>query len=389
MKAKRLVVTGSILAVLFAAGITYKHQQHEKALNQRKTVAVSKSDIVERVVAVGTISPKQSISVTSIISGTVDKIYHQEGDYIKAGTPLLQVKPNPTPQSLAAAKRDLQEKQVAEISAQATFDRYREGIKTGAISKDDFNTARKNYETSRLERQMAQENLDLLAQGKANVDGETVDSTIRSPISGNILSRYIDVGDPVVAQTQSMQGNTLFTIANMHQLIFTGQVDEIDAGRLHVGMPAKITVAALPHAKVYGKLSEIALQSVQASAAANAGKAGSSIDSSNTSAFNVGFDIKVNHLHLPKNITLRAGYSATAKIIVKQAKNVLSLPERVIVFRKGKSFVKLLNPKGKASFKAVKLGLSDGLHVQILSGLKLGQKVLDQATQGPLSKHSA
>ncbi len=373
LKRKRLIL--SLLSVGIMIFIIVQHIRVEQHAKKYQWAQAKQGQIEQTVTAVGNIEPVQLVTVTSMISGTVDKIFHDEGDFVKAGTRLLQIKPNPTPADVAQAKRTLEQREVDEKSALATLNRYKSGINAGAVSKDQFTKAKQAYKDALVQRQLAREQLALLVNGNAKVDGNEVSSTITSPITGFILSRYVDLGGNVIAQTQSMQGKVLYTIANMKDLLFKGQVDEIDVAKLKVGMPATIQIAAVPGEKIKGKLHLIALQS-ESDADSTAGI--SSNASSTTMPFNVGFDVQINHLSIPHTLKLRAGYSATARITVKTLKQVLLIPESAIIPGNGHSATVYL--KSAQSLKPVKktitIGIADGMHVQVVKGLHKGDSVL-------------
>lgn len=375
-KKKALSFVIFVILIFIFAQHYHLHRQRQKAKWQQ----VTKGNITQVVTAVGTLEPKQIITVSSMIPGTVDKLFHDEGSFVKMGTPLMRIKPNPTPAAVAQDKRTLEQKIVDERLAEQTLTRYKQGIHTGAISQDDFTKAKQAYKDAKVQRQLAQEQLGLLVSGSANIDGENVTSTIVSPINGYILKRYVDVGSNVVAQTQSLAGEVLFTIANMQQMIFKGQIDEIDAGKLKIGMPAQVSLAALPEKMLNGKLSLIALQSEQdAATIESTGKTATVGDNSTgttSSPFNVGFAVQIDKLQLPKSAQLRAGYSATATITVKTLNNVLLVPESAIIPAKGDSAYIYINVNGKPKKHLIKIGIADGMHVQVISGLTLGQQIL-------------
>lgn len=367
-----IVVSIMILAIII-------HWLKPAAKADDNLIKVTRGNIIEKALAVGSITPLHSISVTSSFAGTVAKLFHDEGDFVKKGDVLLEVKPNPTPADLDTAKRTLDEKQATEKNAANHLKRYQSLLKQGYVNQDDFDQANKDYQTAKIQRQLAQEQLSILQQGKATVAGQTIQSIIVSPIDGYILSRAVDAGDPVVPQTDYQTGKTLFTIANMKDLIFKGQVNEIDVGKLHNGMPASLTLSALPDSKITGTLTKIALESAQLEKQNDSSNNTSNQNSasSNNAPFNVGFNVTINNLVIPPNMQLRAGYSANAEITIKQANNVLILPERVIDFKEGKNYVWLPGKNDKPQQHEIKIGISDGINVEVISGLKENQQVLD------------
>ena len=166
-----------------------------------------------------------------------------------------------------------------------------------------------------------------------------------------VLELPVNEGDPVVPLTSYQAGTPLATLADMRQLVFKGTVDEIDVGKLHEGMPARIKIGALPEAKVEGKVYKIAPKSKT--------QEGATL-----------FDVEIELLPA-EGTTLRAGYSANADVVVREKADVLVLPERLVTFKDGKATVEVPGP-GDAPpvVKEVKTGLSDGLTVEIAEGLQ-------------------
>ena len=365
-----------IFIIILTIIISWLKPSHKSKDN---LIKVTRGTLVEQALAVGNIMPLHSISVTSSFAGTVVKLFHDEGDAVKQGELLLEIKPNPTPADLDTAKRTLDEKKVAEQTANAHLQRLQTLLKQNYVTEDEFDKAVKDYQSAKIQRKLAEEQLAILQQGKAKVGEQTIQSVIASPIDGYILSRNVDVGDPVVPQTDYQTGKTLFTIANMHDLIFKGQVNEIDVGKLHDNMPATLTLSALPDTKISGTLSKISLESTQLDKQNNPSinTTQDTPDNTNTTPFNVGFNVEINNLTIPPNTQLRAGYSANAEITIKTVKAALMLPERVINFKDGKAFVWLPGRNNKPKQHDIKIGISDGINVEILSGLKENQKVLD------------
>jgi HlyD family secretion protein len=190
----------------------------------------------------------------------------------------------------------------------------------------------------------------------------TIESTVRAPAAGTVLTRAVNPGDPITPLTTYQPGTELATIAEMSDLIFRGTVDEIDVGKLRVGLPARIKVGALPSDVVTGKVSRIAPQAQQ--------KEGATL-----------FDVEIE-LDRADKITLRAGYSANADLIIREKQDVLIVPERVVMFEDGgkKTFVELppAKPKDPPKKTEVKLGISDGLNAEVVAGLEKGAKVLER-----------
>src|SRR5439155_13699202 len=203
---------------------------------------------------------------------------------------------------------------------------------------------------------------DLTRKGHLAIAEKGIESIIRAPASGTILTRTVNPGDPVVPLTSYQPGTELASVADMGDLVFKGTVDEIDVGKLRVGLPARIKVGALPTDVVTGRVSRIAPQAQQ--------KEGATL-----------FDVEIE-LDPNDKVVLRAGYSANADLIIREKKDILTIPERLVTFEDGgkKATVELPGATPKADPKKVeiKTGISDGLNVEVLSGLKKGDKVVER-----------
>jgi len=219
---------------------------------------------------------------------------------------------------------------------------------------------RESFELARIARQQAFDNRDLTRSGKVTGGDTEVETMIRTSASGTVLSRAVNVGDPVVPLTSYQPGTELATVADMGDLIFKGTVDEIDVGKISVGMPCRIKVGALPENIVTGRLSRIAPQAQKSEGATL-------------------FDVEIE-LDPDQQVVLRAGYSANADVVIREKTDIVLLPERLVLFEDDSTFVELpgSGPEAEPRKVAVELGLSDGLNVEIVSGLAAGDEVVQR-----------
>jgi len=371
---KYVIATFLMLLISINLFLIFKSDDTDKDI-----ILVKQGDITEKVTAVGTIVPKLSFTVKSPISGTVVKLFHGDGDYVKQNETLLQIKADPAPEDYAKAKQQVEIDWAKEQKYAADIVRYESLLKKGIISYNyqEYNNAKSEYAQARLARSLDEEKLALLEKGQAVVGGRVIANIVVSPSNGYILKCNVSVGDSVVAQNLYQEGNELFTISDMGSLIFKGEVSETDIAKLHLNMPATIKIAAFPDVPISGLLTKLRLQSTQATQnktnAANNQGAGTS---PSASPFNVGFEIEIGNFTLPKGIKLRSGFSATADIVVKQVKKVLVIPVRALQFEDEKPYVLLPVWKGKPKKQYINVGISDGMQMQVLSGLTKDEKIL-------------
>jgi HlyD family secretion protein len=357
---KRLLI---VTTVVLAVAVTLYFIRHDaaKAANAPRHVVVARGNVAQEALALGNIVPDQEISVKSKLGGIVDRVHVKVGDVVKAGDPLLDVRPDPTPLERAEAERNLQIVRVTEEGARNELERTRQYAEQGLVSEKQLEQAKQDYERARLNSQLAAERLELLRSGRANIEGREVSSRITAPTSGTVLSLEVHAGDPVVPLTTYQAGTVLLTLADMDGLIFRGTVDEIDVGKLATGLPVRFTVGALPENEIAGTLRRISPKARKQEAATV-------------------FDVEADIARAAAAPALRAGYSTTARIVISRADSVLVVPERCVAYRDGAASVRVPGADGKGQERKVTTGLSDGLNVEIRDGLALGDKVLEPST---------
>jgi HlyD family secretion protein len=346
-----------------AAGIVAYFAHKKSGETGPKTVEVTVGAITDKAQAVGDIEPKQRFSVKSKIPGIVRNCFVEVGDMVKAGDPLFEIGPDPTPSERTGVGRATDRAQATYDRSKAKYERYKGLQNSGIISRQDYEDAKENYELAKVALAEAEENRDIALKGRIDTGSAKVESVIRAPADGTLLTRAVNPGDPIVPLTSFQPGTELAAVADMRELLFRGTVDEIDVGRLQEGLPARIKVGAIASAEVMGELTRIAPQSRI--------KDGATV-----------FDVEIT-LDPGQKIPLRAGYSCNASIIIQEKKDVLLLPERVVFYEKGKekASVEVPDPGSKSSTKKAEItvGISDGLNVEVLSGLKKSDKVLEKA----------
>lgn len=370
---KKWLIVVIVVIIVIVAIFAIKPSNTAKLL---KTVSVKRATLSENVTAIGNILPKHYTTIKSQLAGTVGVIYQNAGSYVKKGEDLLQVTPNPNLTNYAQAIANVKLDQAKLASDQKQLENFNFLEKHNVIGNNygQLIAAQQSFNVDTETLKLDQQKLDLLEKGHAIIGGKLRQSIVASPIDGFILQRNVDVGDPVISVSDQQAATTLFTIANMDNLIFKGTVDETDAGKLKDNMNATISISALPNISINGTLTNISLQSDEQNAAV--------LPTDNTTAqtnspFNIGFQVEISKLTLPKDLKLRSGYSATAEITIKTAKDALTLPERVIIFKDDKTYVELPSQNHQPNLQEVKTGISDGINIEILGGVSDGQAVID------------
>lgn len=355
---KKIFLTVVIIMAIVVTGLLVFGGSKDADDASLPRVSVVRGDIVEKALAVGTIEPENEISVKSKVSGVVQRIFADAGTYVKAGQPLLEVRPDPTPIELADAKRQVQLVDVEVDNLRKDMARQESMKEKMLISAKEYEDAQRKFKEAELRRQIALEKLALLESGKVTIDDTEIESIIKAPIDGYVLSKSVEVGDPVTPLSSYQEGTVLMKMANMERLLFKGTVDEIDVGKLREGMPVEIKVGALPNDTVRGVVKKISLKAEKRE---------------NATIFPIEILIPA-----ASNSTLRAGYSANANIIIQRKDDVLTIPERVVTFRNDTSFVRVPSGPGNTLEVAIRTGLSDAINIEVVSGLVEGDSVLEK-----------
>ncbi len=326
--------------------------------NGMKTITVERGTIVDKALAVGRIEPEVEVGVKSQTAGVVKRRFAEVGDFVRIGQPLLEIQPNPTPLELVEARRQLELREIELATVEKEWTRLSTLRNNAFVSQQEFETVDRQFAQAKTQAQMARERLALLEQGRVKIAGEDIETVVKSPISGFILEKMVEIGDPVVPLTSFQEGTVLMTMAEMDQLLFRGTVDEIDVGRLEEGMPATIKVGALPEARVEGTVEKISLKGQE---------------EDNATVFPL--EIAVTST---EGVTLRAGYSASADIIIEKRENVLTIPERLLTSEDGVTRVTVQLAGEAAERREIETGLSDGIDIEVVSGLQEGEEIVEK-----------
>lgn len=358
MKRRTKIFLGSAAVVAVAAAtLAVRSANGDAEKEGPATVTAARGDVVDKALAVGTIEPEVEVSVKSKVAGVVRRLYVQEGGMVRAGDPIMDVRPDPAPLDLVEARRQIQLRQIEVENARREMDRQKALSERGLAPAQDTERASRTHEEAALQLRMAREKLELMESGRS----AGVESVVRSPITGYILQKNVEEGDPVTAASTYQEGTELMTMADMGRLIFRGTVDEIDVGKLREGMPVEIKIGALPDATVRGTVRRISLKAKK---------------EENATSFPV--EIALSETG---NATLRAGLSANAEIIIQRRQRVVTVPERVVTFSGDTAWVNVRRADGTAEKRVIRTGLSDAVQVEVVSGLREVETVLVKAAK--------
>jgi len=352
------ILAWSSLVVIVGLVIFFAIDGSAKKDDALKTFEVERGSIIDKALAVGRIEPKLEVEVKSKISGIVRKAFVEVGDKVKLGDPLFEIRPDPTPIEFTEAKRQVEISEVAFERNRREMERAKSLLNKGLISEEEYEIKKFSYDELELRLELAREKLALVQTGSTEIANRKIENIIESPITGTVLSRSVEEGDPVVPLTSYQAGTELLTIAKMDNLIFKGNVDEIDVGKLYIGMPVEIEVGAISGDKIKGTLARVSPKAHK--------EEGSTL-----------FEVEIRLGDVGTSV-LRAGYSANADIIITKKEDILLIPERLVTIKDSVASVEVQDSLGVVTTIEIKTDLSDGINLEVTEGLSEGDLLVER-----------
>lgn len=309
-------------------------------------------DIRKTTVVTGKIEPRDEVEVKPQISGIITELLKEAGNTVKEGEVIAKVKVIPDMSQLSSAQARVRLAGINVRQAKTDLDREQVLYNKGLVSADEYDKIKQTYDQAREELTAAQDALEVVRDGVSSSNANASSTLIRSTITGVILDIPVKVGNSVILSNTFNDGTTIATVANMNDLIFRGNIDETEVGKLVSGMNMKITIGALQDLKFDAQLEYISPKAT---------------DNNGANQFEIKAAVSV-----PDSKTIRSGYSATAEIVLATAKQVLTIPESAIAFEDGDTYVYIVKGEGKEKTyerRKVQTGLSDGINIEVKSGI--------------------
>jgi HlyD family secretion protein len=359
-----LLVLGALWAAVFfiksnsKSAITYETQKPFISTVEKKTVATGK------------VIPQDEVEIKPQISGIIEKIYTEEGAKVEAGELIALIKVVPNEQALYQANGRVRNAELALNNAKMEYDRNKTLFDKGVIASQDFNNLQLTY--NQAEQELKNANADYQIIRRGSIGGSAAANTnIRATVSGTILEIPVKEGDQVIQSNNFNDGTTIATIADLGKMIFEGKVDEGEVGKLKVGTPLKITLGALEDVELDAKLKFIAPKGIEETGAVQ---------------FKIEGDVEVSD-----DIFIRAGYSANASIVLEKKEDILVIPEALLQFDKStsKPYVEIAvgsEAEQKFERRDIEVGISDGVNVEIVSGLTEEDNIKQWNKTEPIKK---
>lgn len=349
----------ALVAVIFIGTFVFLYIKSQPQPEVYDEFTLQRMNIRKTTVVTGKIEPRNEVNVKPQISGIITEILKEAGETVQQGEVIAKVKVIPDMGSLSAAQSRLRLAEINRKQAQTDYDREKALFDKGLVAADEYDKIAQALRQAREEVNAAQDNLEVVRDGVSKSNASASSTLIRSTITGLILDIPVKVGNSVILANTFNDGTTIATVANMNDLIFRGNIDETEVGRLSAGMNMKITIGALQDLKFDARLEYISPKATEQNGANQ-------------------FEIKAA-VNLPSSsANIRSGYSANAEIVLAEAKNVLAVPESAIEFDGDDTYVYVIKGEGdKQTYerRKVQTGISDGINIEIRSGVKQNERV--------------
>ncbi|MBQ7182250.1 MAG: efflux RND transporter periplasmic adaptor subunit [Bacteroidaceae bacterium] len=347
-----------LIAALFIGTFVFLYQKSRPKKEVYEICQVRLSDLEKKTIVTGKIEPRDEVNIKPQISGIISELYKEAGQEVKKDEVIAKVKVIPDMGNLSSAENRVRLSDISLAQAQKDYDRMQRLYEEKVVSAEEFEKTEVVLRNAQAENSASRDALNIVREGISLSNAKMSTTLIRSTVDGLILDVPVKVGNSVILSNSFNDGTTIATVADMKNLIFRGNIDETEVGRVVEGMPVVITVGAVQDLRLDARLEYISPKGVETNGANQ-------------------FEIKAA-IQVPDSITLRSGYGANAEIVLDRALKATSVPEAALEFRDDSTFVYVLTdsvPEQKFEQRQVQTGLSDGINIEVRQGLTVGEKV--------------
>ena len=356
----RITLLVSILG-LFGYTMFYLYEKNQAPETTYMVESPFISSVYNKTVATGSVVPRKEILIKPVVSGIIDEIFVEAGETVKKGDVIARIKIIPNMVSLNQAENRLQRANIDLDNAKIEYERSHKLYKDGVISNAEFIPVELRYKNAKLETEAAEDNLQIIREGVSKSSKSASNTLIKSTISGMILDIPVKEGNQVIESNTFNEGTTIASVADMGDMIFEGKLDESEVGKVKEGMDLILTIGALQDLQLGAKLEYIAPKGVEENGA-------------------IQFEIKakINAEDLSKNF-IRSGYSANASIVLNKVDSALVVKESLVEYAGDSAFVYVEKGVQKFERTPITVGLSDGIIVEVKSGLSADDQLRGRA----------
>jgi HlyD family secretion protein len=355
---KKKFITTFVLVLFLLLFLWTMWYLYDKSKKKPKIFVTQKpftTTIVLKTVAAGTISPRKEVAAKSQVSGVVDKLFVEAGEYVKKGDILARIKIIPNLANLNRAESEYNKAKIEFANAEKELTRQKSLYEQKLISELEYNGYLVSYNKAKEALTAGGNNLQIVKEG-ASKSVSSVSNVVKATADGMVLDVPVKEGTFVIESNTFNEGTTIANIADMTDLLFIGKVDESEVGKISDGMEIVLNIGGLIGEPIKANLEFISPKGITEDGA-------------------IKFEVKAG-VKLRKGEFIRAGYSANADIVLDTHKDVMAIHESLLQFGTDSTFVEVETEKPQVfQKKLVKLGLSDGINVEILSGVTLTDKI--------------
>lgn len=352
-------IRNAVLILILVGGLFwtfyYLFQKSNKPPVVFETSQPFDTTIIKKTVATGSVTPRKEINMKSQVSGIIEKLYIVAGQQVKQGDVIAKIKIIPNMLNLANAENRVNAAQLNYDNSKIEYDRNKQLFDQSVISKSDMQTFELRIKSTQEELAAAQNQLQIIKEGVSKSSGSATNTLVKATITGMVLDVPVKEGGQVIESNTFNEGTTIASVANMGEMIFEGKLDESEVGKVQEGMDIVLTIGAIDKESFKAKLEYIAPKGITENGA-------------------IQFLIRAS-ISKENAAFLRAGYSANADIILAKKDKVLAINESTLQFEKERSFVEVETTNQQFEKRYVKTGLSDGINVEIVEGLKKTDKI--------------
>ena len=351
---KYIGIAAVILGALFASA--YFIKTNNKSVIEFETQTAIITNIEKKTVVTGKVIPEDEVEIKPQIQGIIEGLFVEEGDLVETGDLLAKIKVVPNEQNLNSARGRLQNSKIILNNAKIEFDRNKDLFEKGIISKQQFQNVELQYDQAKQSVNNAASDLEIIRSGSAG-GAASANTNIRATVPGTILEIPVEEGFQVIASNSFNSGTTIATIADMKKMIFEGKVDEAEVGKLIEGMPLEVNLGAIEDQSLEARLKFIAPKGNEEQGA-------------------VQFIIEAD-LFLNDSVFIRAGYSANASLVLEKKDSIMAISESLLQFDREteKPYVEVVVGEQEFERRDVEIGLSDGVNVELISGISMEDQI--------------
>jgi len=359
MKTFFKILLGVIILGVFGYTIYFLYEKSQTKPIVYETATPFVTNIIKKTTATGSVVPRKEIEIKPVVSGIVDEIFVEEGAMIKKGDLIAKIRIIPNMINLNNAESRIEVAKINLRDAKRNYDRQLSLLEKGVIAKADFESYEIAYEAAKEELETAEETLLLIKEGQTNKSGGQTNTLVRSTISGMVLDIPVEIGYQVIESNNFNAGTTIASVADMGEMVFEGNIDESEVGKISEGMPLILTIGALEDVSFDATLEHISPKGAEVNGA-------------------VQFEIKAD-VSLRDDQFIRAGYSANADIVLDRVDSVLAISESLLKYDEDTTYVEIEVSPQEFEKRIIKTGLSDGINIEVISGIEKSDKIKKQS----------